>query len=103
VAAARGAAREGESLAGPGELKREALRAALHDLLHALAVEGRDAAAGRPVFGGAVLDPRAGLDLLEQSAALAAAVGQNVTPAAVLHGVWAALKRAAATASAPCS
>jgi DNA polymerase-3 subunit delta' len=103
VAATRAAARESESLAGSGDLKREALRAALGDLLHALAVEGRDAAAGRPAFGGVTLDPRAGLDLLEQSAALAAAVAQNVTPAAVLHAAWAALKRASASASAPCS
>lgn len=100
VAAARGGADEEPDDSRPAGRRREALRAALQDLLHALGVEGREAAAGRPAFGGVVLPPQAGLDLLEAAGGLGGAVALNVAPAAVLLEVVRALC-AAASAVAP--
>lgn len=75
--------------------KREALRSVLQDLLHALAVEAREAAAGRPAFGGGGLSAGAGVDLLARVGRLSAAVASNVTPLVVLHEAFAALRSAA--------
>ncbi len=75
--------------------KREALRSVLQDLLHALAVEAREAAAGREGFGRGGLGARAGVDLLERVGRLSAAVASNVTPSVVLHEAFAALRAAA--------
>jgi hypothetical protein len=83
------------SEAGPGERRREALRSVLQDLFHALGVEGREAAAGRPAFGGAALSPRAGLDLLEAAGSLGGAVALNVSPAAALLDTVRVLRAAA--------
>ena len=83
---------EGPSEAGPGERRREALRAVLQDLFHALGVEAREAAAGRPAFGGAVLSPRGGLDLLEAAGGLGAAVALNVSPPVALLDAVRALR-----------
>lgn len=74
---------------------REALRVVLGDLLHALGVEGREAAAGRPVLGGATLAPEAGLTLLEAAASLSAATASNVSPVVILLEVLRALRAAA--------
>jgi len=66
AAAARAEAQEAEEPLDPraGDRRREALRSVLQDLLHALAVEARDAAAGRACFEGAAVSARAGVELL---------------------------------------
>ncbi|MFM8980717.1 MAG: hypothetical protein ACKOSS_09700 [Planctomycetia bacterium] len=74
--------------------KGEALREGLRDLLHVVAVEAREAAAGRPALGQAAPAPRTGLDLLARCARLAAAASANVTPSVVLHDLLLALRPA---------
>jgi DNA polymerase III gamma/tau subunit len=81
-------AREGRGV----DRRRESLRSVLQDLLHVVAVEAREAAAGRAAFGDARLAPRAALDLLERAGRLSAAVAANVTPAVVLHDLLGALR-----------
>jgi DNA polymerase-3 subunit delta' len=84
-----------EPLEGRGsDRKNEALRSILQDLLHAVAVEARDAAAGRGGLDRRTLTPRAGLDLLERTGRLAAAVASRVSPSVVLHDLLQALEAA---------
>jgi DNA polymerase-3 subunit delta' len=73
--------------------KREAVRAALQDLLHALAVDARDAAAGRDARWLRGVPSERAIDLLRRLADLSAAVAANVTPAAVAIEIGAALRR----------
>lgn len=74
---------------------RESLRVVLQDLLHAAAVEGREAAAGREAFGARRITPAAGLTLIEAAGALSASVASNVSPAVVLTELVRALRAAA--------
>ncbi len=76
-----------------GSREREGLRESLRDLLHAAAVEGREAAAGRPALGGRTLRPESGLDLVEAAGALGGATALNVTPVVVLTELVRALAR----------
>lgn len=78
--------------------KGEALREGLRDLLHVVAVEAREAAAGRPALGQPAPAPRAGLDLLARCARLSAAASSNVTPSVVLHDLLSALRPAVGAA-----
>jgi hypothetical protein len=74
--------------------KREHVRTLLSDVLHALAVAARDRAADRASALLPTLTPADALHLLPRLAALDAAVASNVTPAAILIEIVAALRRA---------
>lgn len=76
--------------------KGEALRDTLRDLLHVVAVEAREAAAGRPALGQPALASRAGLDLLARCGRLSAAVSAYVSPSVVLHDLLLGLREALA-------
>jgi len=82
AALARTAAAEAEESESEVDTKRERLRQAVRDLLHALCVESRDAACSRP--NALDVQPDRALDLLDRLQALDRAVSQNVTPAMVV-------------------
>ncbi len=67
-----------------GDMRRQHLREVLRDLIHALCVDARDAACGRPVRWVAPRTPAAALDLLRGLERLDLAVVSNVTPAVVV-------------------
>jgi DNA polymerase-3 subunit delta' len=75
-----------------GDLKREALRMLLSDLLYVFSVEARDRAADRPVPLLPYLAADDAPDLLARLGALAAAVPLNVTPAVLVLEVVSALR-----------
>lgn len=64
--------------------KRQAVREVLADLLHAVAVEARDRAAGRASVTLPTLGPRAAVELLRSLETLSRAVPTNVTPSVVV-------------------
>lgn len=96
AAAARAALLEACDLAGSKapDRKGEALRDTLRDLLHVVAVEAREAAAGRPVQAPLPLGGRDGVDLLARCGRLMAATSAFVSPAVVLHDLLRALRGA---------
>jgi hypothetical protein len=83
-----------EETAGSGAGGREALRAALQDLLLALSVEARDLAVGRASALLAPVRREKALDLLARLGDLAGAVAANVMPPAAVLEVVSALRAA---------
>jgi hypothetical protein len=82
-----------EEEGGDAKAKRESVRVLLGDVLHALSVEARDLAAGRPSALLQDLPPACGLDVLEDLGPLGAAVPLNVTPAVIVLDALRRLRR----------
>jgi DNA polymerase-3 subunit delta' len=97
AALARSSAAEAEESESEVDTKRERVRQAVRDLLHALCVEARDAACGRRSALG--LAPDGALRLLESLQALDRAVSQNVTPAMLVLEAVVETARACSLAS----
>lgn len=96
AAAARAAVLEADDIPGSKapDRKGEALRDVLRDLLYVVAVEAREAAAGRAALGREALPSRGGADLLARCARLSAAASTYVTPSVVLHDLLVGLREA---------
>ncbi len=84
LAAVAGSAAERRTDAPATTQRRQEIRAGLQDLLHALAIEARDRAAGRPSALPPGVYAEDATRLLVDLGRLDAAVAQNVTPAVVV-------------------